>query len=102
MIMRIWRGATTAADADAYLAYLQETGVPGYRDTPGNRGVQIVRRIYEDRAEFLTISWWESEAAIHGFAGDNIDQAVFYPEDDRFLTERDLTVRHYEVLIDLR
>jgi hypothetical protein len=29
---------------------------------------------------------------IEGFAG----QAVFYPEDDRYLIERDLTVRHYE------
>lgn len=25
------------------------------------------------------------------------DNMVFYPEDDQFLIERDLTVRHYEV-----
>ena len=36
-------------------------------------------------------------AAIEGFAGPDIDQAVFYPDDDQFLIERDLTVRHYEV-----
>jgi hypothetical protein len=35
--------------------------------------------------------------AIEAFAGQDIDQAVFYPEDDRYLIERDLTVRHYEV-----
>jgi hypothetical protein len=39
----------------------------------------------------------ESRAAIEGFAGQDIERAVFYPDDDRFLIERDLAVRHYEV-----
>ena len=50
-----------------------------------------------DRAEIVTVSMWESRSAIEGFAGQDIDQAVFYPEDDRYLIERDLTVSHYEV-----
>jgi hypothetical protein len=36
--------------------------------------------------------------SIRAFAGEDIEQAVFYPEDDRFLVERDVTVRHYEVV----
>jgi hypothetical protein len=32
-----------------------------------------------------------------GFAGDDIDQAVFYPEDDRYLIDRELTVKHFTV-----
>ena len=36
-------------------------------------------------------------AAIEAFAGQGIDTAVFYPGDDQFLIERDLTVNHYEV-----
>jgi hypothetical protein len=40
---------------------------------------------------------WESRAAIEGFAGQDISRAVFYPEDDRYLIDRDLTVSHYEV-----
>jgi hypothetical protein len=36
--------------------------------------------------------------AIKAFAGDDHERAVFYPEDDRFLVERDLRVRHYEVV----
>jgi hypothetical protein len=40
---------------------------------------------------------WESMDAIRAFAGDDPEQAVFYPEDDRFLIDRDLTVAHYEV-----
>ena len=98
MIARTWRGAVRAADADRYLDYLRATGFPGYRDTPGNRGVLALRRINGDRAEFLLVSLWESEAAIRRFAGDDPGRAVFYPEDDAFLVERDDRVRHYEVV----
>ena len=71
---------------------------PRYRSTPGNRGVLALRRIAGDRAEFLLVTLWDSEEAIRRFAGDDIEQAVFYPEDDRFLVERDERVRHYEVV----
>ena len=97
MIARTWRGATRAADADRYLEYLEATGLPGYRGTPGNRGVLALRRIVGDRAEFLLVSLWESEEAIRRFAGADPDRAVFYPEDDRFLVARDERVRHYQV-----
>ena len=35
---------------------------------------------------------------MRGFAGDDIGRAVFYPEDDRFLVERDDHVDHFEVV----
>jgi heme-degrading monooxygenase HmoA len=97
MIARIWRGAVRAADAAAYAAYVQRTGIEGYQGTPGNRGAWLLRRIEGDRAEFITVSFWESREAIEAFAGPDIDTAVFYPDDDQFLIERDLTVNHYEV-----
>ena len=97
MIARIWRGAVRAEDAAAYTGYVQETGIDGYKRTPGNLGAWLLRRADGDLAEFITVSFWESRQAIQGFAGQDIDNAVFYPEDDRFLVERDLTVRHYEV-----
>ena len=34
--------------------------------------------------------------AVRGFAGDDVEKAVFYPEDERFLVDRELTVSHYE------
>ena len=40
----------------------------------------------------------QSRAAIEAFAGKDIDTAVFYPDDNQFLIERDLTVNHYEVV----
>ena len=58
----------------------------------------MLRRIAGERAEFVMISLWSSEDAIRGFAGDDISVAVFYPEDERYLIERELTVAHYEVV----
>jgi heme-degrading monooxygenase HmoA len=98
MIARTWRGATRAADADSYVDYLHTTGLKHYRSTPGNRGAFCFRRIVGERAEFVTLSLWDSEQAITSFAGEDISRAVFYPEDDRFLVERDAHVDHYEVV----
>ena len=100
MIARTWRGATKAQDAEVYLEYLHRTGLAEYRKTAGNRGVLGLRRIVKDRAEFLLISLWDSKEAIRQFAGDDIEKAVFYPEDQRFLVERDDHVSHYEVVFD--
>jgi heme-degrading monooxygenase HmoA len=47
--------------------------------------------------EIITLSFWDSLDAIKGFAGDDIERAVFYPEDDRYLVERDLRVTHFRV-----
>ena len=98
MIVRTWRGATREEDADAYLRYLEETGLREYRATPGNLGVLGLRRVAGARAEFLLITLWESEEAIHRFAGDDIGRAVFYSEDERFLVEKEDRVSHFDVV----
>ena len=84
-------------DADEYAGYIGATGLRGYAETPGNRGAWMLRREVGDRTEFLTFTLWESIDAIRAFAGDDYETAVYYPEDDRFLVERDLTCAHYEV-----
>ena len=97
MIARVWRGWTATADADAYADYLLATGMKEARATPGNRGAYFLRRIDCGRAEFLNVILWETLDAIRAFAGDDIEQAVFFPDDDRYLVERELKVAHYEV-----
>ena len=97
MIARIWRGATREADAEAYVEYLRGTGLKEYRETPGNKGAWVLWRVADGRAEFLTLSFWESKEAIRGFTGGDVEPAVFYPKDDRYLVERDTTVRHFQV-----
>ena len=98
MIARIWRGAVRREDSDEYVEYLRATGLPEYRATSGNRGAWILRRDLGERTEFVTLSFWESLASVEGFAGSDPERAVFYPEDDRFLVERDLHVTHYELI----
>ena len=97
MIARTWRGATRAEDAETYADYIRATGIAQYAATPGNRSGWLLYRIDDGRAEILTLSFWEDLDAVRGFAGDDIERAVFYPEDDRFLIERDLTATHYVV-----
>jgi heme-degrading monooxygenase HmoA len=98
VIARTWRGAVRREDADAYAAYVRETGLSEYRATAGNRGAWILRRDLGELTEFVTLSFWDSLEAVEGFAGPDPERAVFYPEDDRFLVERDLHVTHYELL----
>jgi heme-degrading monooxygenase HmoA len=98
MIARIWRGRVRAEDADAYASYLTRTGLPDYRDTPGNRGVYVLRQVKEAEAGFLILSLWDSLDAVRSFAGDDVERARYYPEDARFLLAMEPTVAHYDVL----
>ena len=98
MIARTWHGITPASKADEYMDYLNKTGIPEYRATPGNLGVYVLRRIEADKAHFLLLTLWENEAAIKRFAGPQIEKARYYPEDEQFLLELEPTVTHYEVL----
>ena len=43
------------------------------------------------------MSLWESRSAIEAFAGQEIERRSFYPDDDQYLIERDLTVRPNEL-----
>ena len=97
MIARVWRGATTAEDGDAYAAYVEETGMTAARKLAGSRGTLVLRRVVGERTEFETVLLFESLDDVRAFAGDEIEKAVFYPEDDRYLVERDLAVSHHEV-----
>ena len=97
-VARTWRGWVRTEDRDAYLDYIERTGMAHYRQTPGNLSASMLSRDLEDgRTEIVTISFWTSLDAVRGFAGDDVGAAVFYPEDDRYLVQREETVSHYEV-----
>ena len=57
----------------------------------------MLRREAGDRTEFVMVTLWDSIEALEAFAGEDYEQAVFYPEDERFLIERDLRATHYQV-----
>ena len=96
MIMRTWRGVVRRTDADRYTDYIRETGVHEYGNTPGNRGAWLLRRDEGETTEFVTLSLWESRAAIVAFAGEDIEAAVLYPEDAAYLLGES-TITHHEV-----
>jgi len=98
MIARSWRGAVRPEDAEAYAAYIDDTGMRAYASTPGNQGAWMLERRVGELTEFVTFSLWESLDAIKAFAGEDYETAVFYAEDDRYLIERDLTCTHWEVV----
>ena len=101
MIARVWRGATLAEDGDAYAAYLEESGMRGARAIAGAHGSLVLRRVRAGYAEFETILLFETMEDVKGFAGDDLDAAVFFPEDHRYPVERDLECKHYEVDLHL-
>jgi antibiotic biosynthesis monooxygenase (ABM) superfamily enzyme len=101
VIARVWRGATLAENGDAYAAYLEESGMRAARGLPGSRGTLVLRRERAGYAEFETILLFDSMDDIRAFAGDELELAVFFPEDDGYLVERDLEVRHFEVDVRL-
>lgn len=95
-VVRMWRGAVRTEDKDRYIDYVERTGMSEYRATPGNLDAWMLARDIDDgMTEIITVSRWDAMDSIRGFAGDDVERAVFYPEDDAFLVERDTTVRHY-------
>ena len=98
MIARIWTGAVPRADADAYADYIRATGFAEYAETTGNRGAWLLRRDEGERSEFIALSLWDCADAIRAFAGEDIEAAVLYPEDERYLIDGESSVTHYEVV----
>ena len=98
MVARIWRGVTRTEDADAYLTYLQRTGLAAYRATPGNRAAFAFRRRVNGRTEFVLLTLWDSTQAIAAFAGPDPDRAVFYPRRRSVPRRAGERVDHFDVV----
>lgn len=96
MITRIWHGRTKASDADAYLAYIRETGLNDYLTTEGNLSAKILRRIDGDIGHFYTVTEWKDLQSIINFAGADYTKAKYYPADKKYLLEFEEEVQHFE------
>lgn len=98
MIARLWTGTVRRTDADEYAGYVRATGFTGYGQTAGNRGAWLLRRDEGDLTDFLALSLWDSTDAVRAFAGDDVEAAVLYPEDARYLVDGSSSIRHYDVV----
>jgi heme-degrading monooxygenase HmoA len=74
------------------------TTIPQCRAAPGNRAAYLLRRGDGDRTEFVTITLWESLAAMRAFTGENGHQSPPPPEDARFLIGGSPAIVHYEMI----
>jgi Pyridoxal-dependent decarboxylase, C-terminal sheet domain len=73
-------------------------GRPAVVFASGHRTLLMLRRPRGDgNTEFTMVTCWNDMESIVAFAGPDPERAVFYPRDEQFLVDRDLTVRHYEV-----
>jgi hypothetical protein len=64
----------------------------------GNLGALIIQRTAAGRAEFQFLSLWESMDAVAGFAGPDVDRAVYFRDDERVLLELTPRVEHHQVV----
>lgn len=99
MIARIWRGKTPDFLGEEYFDYIKKTGIQSYRSTEGNRGVYVLRRVEDGLSEFRLMTLWDSLEAIKKFAGPDVEKAVYFPDDEKFLLELEPHVQHFEVLL---
>lgn len=98
MIGRLWRGWTTAENADVYAGLLQNEILPGIHRVSGYRGAYAMRRDLEDEVEFLTLTLWESLDAVRAFAGEDHEVAVVPSDAKKLLLRFDARSQHFEVI----
>ena len=97
MIVRMWRGQATAANADAYEHFVTTRVFAELPAIEGHRGAYLLKRPVGDEVEFIAVTLWDSLAAIRTFAGEAIDRAVVEPEARAILSSFDDVVRHFEL-----
>jgi heme-degrading monooxygenase HmoA len=94
----MWHGRVNHDDAREYREFLKQRAIPDYQSVDGNIDVKILERQEEDATHFITMTTWESFDAIKAFAGEDLERAKYYPEDEGYLLEFEPTVVHYEVV----
>ena len=97
MIVRVWRGWTDPADADAYEAFLaSEGGLLETLDVEGYRGYDLLRREDGEEVAFVTLLRFADYDAVEAFAGEEYERA-HVPEEARELLSRwEDEAAHYE------
>ncbi len=97
MILRTWHGRTSLEDADVYELFMKERAAPDYGSVEGLKQIFFTRRDDKECAHFLLVTVWASMGAVKEFAGDNPAKAKYYPEDDKYLLEKEDCSFNYDV-----
>jgi len=85
MIARVWRGRTRKEIANEYEAYNYEAGIKPLIEKA--LGVQTFREDREHETEFVTVSYWDSVAAMSKFTGGDPTKIHHLDRDAEYLIE---------------
>jgi len=96
VITRLWRGWTTAENADAYEQFLLSELFPSMRRIPGFRGADVLRRLESDEIAFVTLTRFDSLDDIRQFAGEDYEVPVLEPQALALLSRYDERALHFE------
>src|SRR5262245_39912023 len=97
MITRLWRGWTTAEDADAYERFLLSELFPRMRGIAGFLGADVLRRDdAEGEVAFVTLTRFDTLESVRAFAGDNYEVPVLEPPALALLSRYDSQAQHFE------
>lgn len=99
-IRRVWRGWTTAENADCYLEILRTHVLPGIeaKGIPGYRGIEVLREDLGNEVEFSTVMTFDSVDNVIAFQGPDYARAYVPDKAQAVLSRWDETSRHYEVV----
>jgi antibiotic biosynthesis monooxygenase (ABM) superfamily enzyme len=100
VIIRIWHGWTSRANADAYERLLRTEIVPAIvsRGIAGLRSIELIRRASGEEAEFVTFMRFDSLDAVRAFAGPDYERAVVPSKARALLSRFDASAHHYDVI----
>lgn len=103
MVARIWRGATSFENADAYEKFLKTEFMPAVekKNIPGYRKFQLLRKEETDEVAFITIMWFDTLEQIKAFAGEDYEKAVIHPTTLSLLKKHDSHAQHFELRHEL-
>jgi hypothetical protein len=100
MICRLWRGWTTAENADAYERVVRGGVIPGIeaRRIPGFLHIDLMKRDLGDEVEFQTLMWFDELASIKAFMGEDFEVSHVPDAARAVLKHFDSRAAHYEVI----
>lgn len=100
MIARIWSGKTKVEHAEEYTEFMRNRAVRDYQKTDGLVKLTFLKRTDSNHAYFELITFWKNLEVIKNFAGDDLEKAKYYPEDQKYLLDFPDRVKHFEVFAE--
>jgi hypothetical protein len=101
MIARSWRARATAEGAKAYVSFFEAKVAPRLRAAAGHRGALVLTRADEGGEVAITVlTFWQSDEAVAGGAGDPVGRAMVEPEARAALASFDEDAAHYRVAFE--